>query len=309
MKGILDMGNGPLHLRAARPVSDLNRSVDMYTRGLGLQRLGGFKDHQGFDGAMVGHPGSPYHLEFTRHRGHPVLPAPTHEDLLVFYVPDLQAWEAACQGMLDAGFRRVASFNPYWDVQGATFEDPDGYRTVLQRAAWPSKSQAASPLSPAGRVPGQDFVIRDFEAADFEKVAALWEATGLGGAVRGDDASVVLRTLAHGAVFLVLESTSTKAIGGTSWMTQDARRIYLHHFGIAPGFQGRGLGKALLAASLERVRGTALQIKLEVHRGNEAAIALYRRFGFTPLGDYDSYIVRDPGSLPSFNPTGLLGLP
>lgn len=152
-------------------------------------------------------------------------------------------------------------------------------------------------------------MIRDYEAADHEKVVALWEATGLGGAVRGDDASVILRTLARGATFLVLEATGAGDIAGTSWMTDDARRIYLHHFGIAPGFQGRGLGKALLAASLERVRGTGLQIKLEVHRGNEAAIALYRRFGFTPLGDYDSYIVRDLGGLPAFDPSGLLGLP
>jgi hypothetical protein len=30
----------------------------------------------------------------------------------------------------------VQSFNPYWDQHGKTFEDPDGYRVVLQNAAW-----------------------------------------------------------------------------------------------------------------------------------------------------------------------------
>jgi YycE-like protein len=30
----------------------------------------------------------------------------------------------------------VKSFNPYWDGNGCTFEDPDGYRVVLQNAAW-----------------------------------------------------------------------------------------------------------------------------------------------------------------------------
>jgi hypothetical protein len=30
----------------------------------------------------------------------------------------------------------VPSFNPYWDRDGVTFEDPDGYRIVLQKAAW-----------------------------------------------------------------------------------------------------------------------------------------------------------------------------
>ena len=35
-----------------------------------------------------------------------------------------------------AGFDPVASFNPYWDRNGVTFEDPDGYRIVLNNEAW-----------------------------------------------------------------------------------------------------------------------------------------------------------------------------
>jgi hypothetical protein len=38
--------------------------------------------------------------------------------------------------MTSAGFREVPSNNPYWDLQGRTFEDIDGYRVVLQNAAW-----------------------------------------------------------------------------------------------------------------------------------------------------------------------------
>ena len=40
------------------------------------------------------------------------------------------------QRLRDAGFDPVPSFNPYWDRDGVTFEDPDGYRIVLQKAAW-----------------------------------------------------------------------------------------------------------------------------------------------------------------------------
>jgi hypothetical protein len=35
------------------------------------------------------------------------------------------------------GYKHVQAFNPYWDVAGKTFEDPDGYRVVLQNARWP----------------------------------------------------------------------------------------------------------------------------------------------------------------------------
>jgi hypothetical protein len=44
--------------------------------------------------------------------------------------------------MRDAGFEPVKAFNPYWDREGGTFEDPDGYRIVLQQAAWTRPSDA-----------------------------------------------------------------------------------------------------------------------------------------------------------------------
>ncbi len=31
---------------------------------------------------------------------------------------------------------RLRRFNPYWEVNGVTFVDRDGYRTVLQNRAW-----------------------------------------------------------------------------------------------------------------------------------------------------------------------------
>jgi catechol 2,3-dioxygenase-like lactoylglutathione lyase family enzyme len=124
------------HLRIARPVSNLQRAATLYCAGLGLHILGAFDDHQGFDGIMIGRVGLGYHFEFTHCRTHPVAPSPTPEDLAVFYIADEAEWQAACARMLAAGFVQVASFNPYWDVRGRTFEDQDGYRVVLQNAAW-----------------------------------------------------------------------------------------------------------------------------------------------------------------------------
>ena len=124
------------HLRIARPVSNLARSVDMYCRGLDYAVLGTFEDHAGYDGVMVGAPGAAYHIEFTHCREEPVTPAPTAEDLTVFYIPGAEDWESACRRMVAAGFRTVAPVNPYWDLRGRTFEDGDGYRVVLQNAEW-----------------------------------------------------------------------------------------------------------------------------------------------------------------------------
>ena len=125
-----------LTLRVARPTDHLAAITAMYTHGLGLSVLAQFLDHDGFDGTILGTREDPYHIEFTSRPGHHAGRAPTDEHLLVFYVPDGAEWEARCTSMLAAGFRGVSSANPYWDIRGRTFEDPDGYRVVLQNSAW-----------------------------------------------------------------------------------------------------------------------------------------------------------------------------
>ena len=125
-------------LRVARPSDDIDALLTFYRDGLGLDLLYRFEDHDGFDGIMLGSVGSPYHFEFTRSKGHSAGKAPTQDNLIVFYIADDEAWRRAVERMGAAGFTPVASFNPYWDREGRTFEDPDGYRVVLQRGSWPS---------------------------------------------------------------------------------------------------------------------------------------------------------------------------
>ena len=125
-------------LRVARPTDDLEAVVKFYRDGLGLSELYRFADHDGFDGVMLGLPGAPYHLEFTHAHGHRAGRAPTEDNLLVFYVPDPEQWRAAVVRFGRAGYAPVPSCNPYWDRLGVTFEDPDGYRVVLQRDTWES---------------------------------------------------------------------------------------------------------------------------------------------------------------------------
>jgi prolyl oligopeptidase len=125
-----------LTLRVARPTDNLASIAAMYVQGLGFVVLAEFVDHDGFDGVILGHAEDRFHLEFTTRVGYEVGNAPTEDHLLVFYIPDRAEWEASCAGMMNAGFRDVASYNPYWDVRGRTFEDVDGYRVVLQNAAW-----------------------------------------------------------------------------------------------------------------------------------------------------------------------------
>ena len=136
------------------------------------------------------------------------------------------------------------------------------------------------------------FFIRDYTPKDFDAVNNVWQLTEMGGAHRGDNAQTIARTIACGGAIFCL-CTSKNEVIGTAWITNDARRLYLHHFGILPQFQGNKLSHILMEAVMKFARETAMQIKLEVHVSNLAANALYEKYKFKYLGDYKVLIVRD----------------
>ena len=136
-------------------------------------------------------------------------------------------------------------------------------------------------------------VIREYRREDYAEVERLWEETGMGSSIRRDGKQTIEMTLKMGGKLFILEEPSTGMVIGTSWLTNDGRRIYLHHFGILPEFQGKGLSKHLLNASLDFAISVGKQIKIEVHKTNTRAIKLYSKAGFEYLGDYNVYIIRD----------------
>jgi ribosomal protein S18 acetylase RimI-like enzyme len=141
-------------------------------------------------------------------------------------------------------------------------------------------------------------IIREYRKGDFNGIMSLWMATGLSRPERGDDEATVERSIEIGGQMLVMcTEGNTQEIIGTSWMTFDGRRLHLHHFGIDPAFQRKGLAKELLKESLRFVKEKGYQVKLEVHRSNTVAVELYLKAGFEYLGDYDVYIIRDIQSI------------
>lgn len=136
-------------------------------------------------------------------------------------------------------------------------------------------------------------LIRDYRPGDFSSLLELWQKTDLTQPERGDSKEVIERCIDHGGQLLVMEETLSGKIIGSSWMTWDGRRIYLHHFGILPGYQRNGLGTKLAEKSLEWIRKKGQQVKLEVHKENYAARKLYEKLGFFAFRDYDIYMIRE----------------
>ena len=134
-KRIPDDGSPVTQVRIARPTDRLAEVVGFYRDALGLEQIDSFEDHAGYDGVMLALPGRRDHLEFTHHeRGSPC-PAPTKDNLLVFYVEDDEVFREMAARLQRHGHEPVEPENLYWAEQGLTFEDPDSWRVVLMRAA------------------------------------------------------------------------------------------------------------------------------------------------------------------------------
>lgn len=77
------------------------------------------------------------------------------------------------------------------------------------------------------------------------------------------------------------------------------RRSHCGNIGmaVAVAWQGKGIGSKLLAAALEVADNwmNLQRVELSVYADNEAAIGLYRKFGFDTEGLLRDYAVRDGG--------------
>lgn len=120
-----------IQFRIARPTNNLTEIAKFYQQGLGLEILGTFEDHLGYDGIMFGMPDKKYHLEFTQHKDKAPLPKPTKENLIVFYFDTPEEYKIANERLQKMGIRPVEPENPYCKGKSETYEDPDNWRVIL----------------------------------------------------------------------------------------------------------------------------------------------------------------------------------
>ncbi|MSO74203.1 MAG: GNAT family N-acetyltransferase [Alphaproteobacteria bacterium] len=108
------------------------------------------------------------------------------------------------------------------------------------------------------------------QAADGLK--ASWVANDLGG--RADASFVALADGGPAGFSLCLKRGSVAVIDLIA---------------VAEGQRGRGLGAALVAASLAHCRKSARIMQVGTQASNAASIALYRRLGFAPIGEAGTF--------------------
>ncbi len=135
-------------------------------------------------------------------------------------------------------------------------------------------------------------LIRDFTPEDYQALVELWKELDLGRPERGDDLSVINETLRLGGKLFLMEQQGE--LIGTAWVTNNGRRLYLHHMGIKQAFREKGFGAVLMDEIIGYARAMKMQIKLEVHTENDKARRLYEKYGFEELEGYRVLINRKP---------------
>ncbi|MDQ0351896.1 putative glyoxalase superfamily protein PhnB [Alkalibacillus filiformis] len=123
-------------VRIARPTDQFDDVIDFYKNGLGLTEIERFKGNSGYEGIILGLPDVNCHLEFTRHVDGSPCPAPTKDNLLVFYITDEEEINKVVNRLNGMGYEEVEPENEYWKEKGVTIEDPDGWRVVLMNRSY-----------------------------------------------------------------------------------------------------------------------------------------------------------------------------
>lgn len=116
--------------RFARHTNNLEQLKSFYIEILGLELLGGFENHNGYDGVFIGKPNENWHLEFTK-SDEIVTFNFGEEDILVFYPNTKLEFELIHDKLLANKIEFIIAKNPYWNENGKMILDPDGYRVVI----------------------------------------------------------------------------------------------------------------------------------------------------------------------------------
>lgn len=89
-----------MFLRVARHTNNLEKIEDFYVNILGFERLGGFQNHNNYDGVFIGKTGLDWHFEFTQSEtkaDHKF----DEDDIIVLYPDTIRKYNMLLESLLE----------------------------------------------------------------------------------------------------------------------------------------------------------------------------------------------------------------
>lgn len=117
-------------LRVARHTNNLEIIENFYVNILGFEKLGGFQNHNNYNGSFIGKSELDWHFEFTQSdvKANHLF---DEDDIIVLYPDTIKKYNNLLNNILDNNISIITAKNPYWNENGKMFLDPDGYRIVV----------------------------------------------------------------------------------------------------------------------------------------------------------------------------------
>ena len=116
--------------RYARHTTDLQKIEKFYTEIVGLEKLGGFENHNNYNGLFLGHKNSNWHLEFTTSTDKPNNKF-NEDDILIFYLNSEIELAKIKNKIRLRNINLEVPKNPYWVENGIMISDPDSFKVIF----------------------------------------------------------------------------------------------------------------------------------------------------------------------------------
>jgi len=117
-------------LRVARHTNNLEIIENFYVNILGFEKLGGFQNHNNYDGSFIGKSDLDWHFEFT-HSDVKANHTFDDDDIIVLYPDTIKKYNDLLDNIIAHNISIITATNPYWNENGKMFLDPDGYRIII----------------------------------------------------------------------------------------------------------------------------------------------------------------------------------
>jgi putative acetyltransferase len=121
--------------------------------------------------------------------------------------------------------------------------------------------------------------------ADYDQVVALWRDTEGIGLSASDERQPLGAYLERNAVMSFVAVAGDRIVGAVL-AGHDGRRGYLHHLAVGPAWRRRGIGRALVDASLARLQAAGIpKCNLFLYDHNAAGRAFWEKHGWSARAD------------------------
>ncbi len=119
-----------MKFRYARHTKNLEKLEKFYIEILNFKKLGGFENHNGYDGIFLGKENLDWHLEFTFSEDLSESKF-DEDDLLVFYPKNKDEFLKILENIKQLKVKTYEPKNPYWKENGFLIKDPDDFGIII----------------------------------------------------------------------------------------------------------------------------------------------------------------------------------